>query len=73
MQTTVIEVFKTNIQEREVAYKVSLELAKHFPNTKINFDLDDCDNILRVEGNGFSIQAVVEAAKTLGFICEPLV
>lgn len=73
MQTTIIEVFKTNIQEWEVAYKVSLELEKRFPNTKINFDLDDCDKILRVEGSGFNIQAIVQAAKTLGFFCEPLV
>ena len=46
-----IEVFKTNVQEFSEAQKLVALLRKHFPNSKINFDLDDCDKVLRVEGN----------------------
>lgn len=44
-----VEVFKTNVQERNEATKIIQTLLEHFPNHIINFDLEDCDNILRIE------------------------
>jgi hypothetical protein len=29
------------------------------PNVKINVDLEDCDKVLRVEGEGISAEAIV--------------
>ena len=45
-----IEVFKTNIQEAEEADKLLEVLLSHFPECSFNFDLDDCDKILRAKG-----------------------
>jgi hypothetical protein len=52
-----IEVFKTNVRNTNQADKIIRRLNVLFPNHKINFDLDDCDNILRVESVQGSIQA----------------
>ena len=42
--------FKTNVQECELAHQLTQKLLLCFPHSKINFDLHDCDKILRVEG-----------------------
>ena len=46
-----VEVFKTNVQEADESDKIILKLLEHFPDSQINFDLDDCDKILRFEAN----------------------
>ena len=48
-----IEVFKTNVEKTNDADKMVRLLLEHFPQSKINFDLHDCDKILRVEGKDF--------------------
>ncbi len=45
-----VEVFKTNVQQTEEAEMLIEKLAEHFPAHEINFDLSDCDRILRVQG-----------------------
>ncbi len=45
-----VEIFKTNISNPQKALEVLDNLNRHFPHHKINFDLEDCDRILRVEG-----------------------
>lgn len=44
-----IEVFKTNVKTQHQADRVVKHLHKSFVEYKINFDLEDCDKILRVE------------------------
>ncbi len=46
-----IEVFKTNVQEDEQAERLIKALSDYFPNSRITFDLEDCDRILRVAGD----------------------
>jgi hypothetical protein len=46
---TTVEVFKTNVDNEQSAFEIIQILKKHFPHAKVNFDLDDCDKILRVE------------------------
>ncbi len=48
----VIEIFKTNVEELSEARRIVEKLYQHFPSYRINFDLHDCDRILRVEANG---------------------
>ncbi len=72
MQLTAIEVFKTNIDDKETALRVSLELMYVYPGIRVNFDLDDCDNILRIEGHGFNVLAVINTVKNFGHHCEVL-
>ena len=44
-----VEVFRTNISSEIKAKQVLKILNSEFPNYKVDFDLEDCDNILRVE------------------------
>lgn len=44
-----IEVFKTNVPARRDASPILEQIHKMHPGYKANFDLDDCDRILRVE------------------------
>lgn len=48
--TTSIEVFKTNISSTSEATRLKAALLLHFPECSINFDLEDCDRILRMDG-----------------------
>lgn len=43
-----VEVFKTNIASNKKADWVLGILQDRFPGLELNFDLEDCDNILRV-------------------------
>lgn len=67
-----IEVFKTNITTQENADIISAELQQLFPRTIVNFDLDDCDNILRLKGEGISLPGVIAHLECRGFACEEL-
>jgi len=67
-----IEVFKTNVQEVEQSLLIVGKLLEHFPNSAINFDLEDCDKILRVHGTSFSHQKIIEVLDSYGYHCEVL-
>jgi hypothetical protein len=67
-----IEVFKTNVQEFSEAQKLVILLRRHFPDSKINFDLDDCDKVLRVEGTNLRIEKVMTLITKKGFLCKVL-
>ncbi len=43
-------VFKTNVFTEEESKMIVYIILDQFPTHKVNFDLDDCDNILRIEG-----------------------
>jgi len=44
-----IEVFKTNVSTRRYANKLVNQIHKAFTHYNANFDLDDCDKILRIQ------------------------
>jgi hypothetical protein len=67
-----IEVFKTDVQDAETAKALVHKLLGHFPNSKINFDLHDCDKILRVEGTTIYAEKITEFLNSIGFHCEIL-
>lgn len=67
-----VEVFKTNVSEVEKSNIIFQKLHKHFPENKINFDLEDCDKILRVEGNTILSEKIIEILKEEGHFCEIL-
>ena len=67
-----IEVFKTNVEETVQAKKIVDILLEHFPNNKINFDLHDCDKILRVEGKSFCVEKIMILVIENGFKCDIL-
>lgn len=67
-----VEVFKTNVQERKQAALLFEVLVKQFPLFKINFDLEDCDKILRVEGDSISYERIITIIHTSGYQCQVL-
>lgn len=44
-----IYVFKTSVKTEKTVQQLTTELNLLLPEAKWNFDLDDCDNIFRVE------------------------
>ncbi len=52
-----IEVFKTNVKERGHAKILVDKIHKTFEGHEVNFDLEDCDKILRIKSTSGNIQA----------------
>jgi len=67
-----VEVFKTNVQHRELADQLVSVLHGRIDFCKINFDLEDCDKILRVEGKQICVETIIEILNTHGLQCEVL-
>jgi len=67
-----IEVFKTNISCEKEALALLSRLEQQFPGSRVNVDLHDCDRILRIEGEGYSVETIIEVAKESGLFCEEL-
>lgn len=44
-----VEVYKTDVKNRHQADFLIREIQKKFDSCEINFDLDDCDKVLRIE------------------------
>lgn len=45
-----VTVFKTNVSTKIRAKSIVEKLASELSGCRINFDLEDCDKILRIEG-----------------------
>ena len=67
-----VEVFKTNVQKKTEGKMLLCKLAEVFPLCKINFDLSDCDKVLRVEGDRIKSSKIMILVKEHGFNCEIL-
>lgn len=65
-----VEVFKTNVSEAPAAEQLIALLLSHFPDSRINFDLDDCDKVLRIEGKGLDAGTVMSVVSGKGFECS---
>jgi hypothetical protein len=69
-----IEVFKTNVQDATQADAIIALLLQYLPGSKITFDLEDCDNILRIDGiaNAVPSMLLINVLKDNGCIAEIL-
>jgi hypothetical protein len=67
-----VEVFKTNIQQQKQAEILVGMLSNYFPLSRINFDLEDCDKVLRVEGKIVLPEKIMEILHSEGFYCTIL-
>ncbi|WP_080779264.1 methyltransferase type 11 [Chryseobacterium phocaeense] len=67
-----VEIFKTNVLNGKEAGNIITFLITVYPEFIINFDLEDTDNILRIEANQFEIEAdnVIKYMIELGYSCE---
>jgi hypothetical protein len=67
-----IGVFKTNVQKKKDARQLLKNLQAFFPTGRINFDLQDCDKILRVELVDYEAARIIDIINECGFICVEL-
>lgn len=67
-----VEAFKTNVQKKTQSKMLLSILTEAFPSFKINFDLSDCDKVLRVEGDNIEALSIMKLVKKNGFRCEIL-
>ena len=68
-----ILVFKTSVtKKREVRTLKPVLNRLITKNDYWNFDLEDCDNILRVETKVVRVDSVIRILKHHGFYCEEL-
>ncbi len=66
-------VFKTSVEEKKEVNQLSPVLDRLINSSgRWNFDLEDCDNILRVETPVVGSGVVIEALKKNGFYCQEL-
>jgi hypothetical protein len=67
-----VEVFKTNVRKIREAKLIIQKLAEEFPEHKINFDLSDCDRILRIQGENILENKIISIVAALNYQCEIL-
>ncbi|MBN8878330.1 MAG: hypothetical protein J0I32_12340 [Sphingobacteriales bacterium] len=69
-----IEVFKTDVKDKVFASILVEQIHKTYTGYSANFDLDDCDNILRVKSISGIVQAdpLILLLKKYGFSAEVL-
>ena len=67
-----VEIFKTNVENAWHAEQIIALLRVHFPAFLINFDLHDCDKILRVKGEFIPVEEIVSLVAANGVECSVL-
>jgi hypothetical protein len=69
-----VEVFKTNVKEYDEALIVLAQIHLGYSSYKANFDLQDCDKVLRVECTDRSVEpsVIIGLLNDFGFSAEVL-
>lgn len=68
-----VHVFKTSVQRKGEVKKLRPWLNRLVNNNGYwNFDLEDCDNILRVETQSLNAPTISSLLQNNGFYCEEL-
>lgn len=66
-------VFKTSVSKKKEVKHLRPVLNELLPKGDCwNFDLEDCDNILRVETHTLHPTLILNALQTRGYFCEEL-
>lgn len=67
-----IYVFKTSVKTDEDIKKLKPKFEKLSKINRWNFDLEDCDNILRIDSSEVLPKLVINLLKESGFECQEL-
>ncbi|HJW17590.1 MAG TPA: hypothetical protein VJ499_10740 [Flavisolibacter sp.] len=67
-----IYVFKTSVKTKFQARKLKPHIDQLLPEAKWNFDLDDCDKVLRIDSEENIISPVINLLRNKQFDCEEL-
>jgi hypothetical protein len=66
-------VFKTSVADNFAIHEIKPLLDKLMhKDEKWNFDLEDCDNILRVEALKIQASVIIKNMESAGFLCSEL-
>lgn len=67
-----VEILKTNVQAPEDAQILLKSIHDQFKNYQCNFDLEDCDKILRIETEGELIDTdlLIKVLNKQGYVGE---
>lgn len=67
-----VEIFKTNVTDGVQAGLVLQLLKAQWPQYMANFDLEDCDRILRIESDSVEHEKIMSLMNLQGYVCEVL-
>jgi hypothetical protein len=69
-----IEIFRTNVTGRNQAEIILNKIHSAFPGYIANFDLDDCDHVLRVDSQTSMLcnVTIIQLLQRLGFEADVL-
>ena len=67
-----IYVFKTSVKRIKEVGQLKPHLNELLKQAKWNFDLEDCDKILRIESQTIISEEVIKLLQENGFECEEL-
>jgi hypothetical protein len=65
-------VFKTNVNSKQKVSRLKPLLTSVAAITQWNFDLEDCDKVLRIETTGLNTHYVEALLQNAGFDCREL-
>ena len=67
-----IYVFKTSVKTKTQVKQLKPEIKSMLPNDKWNFDLHDCDRILRIDSEENIVSKITHLLNTRQFECSEL-
>lgn len=67
-----IYVFKTSVRTKTQVRKLKPYIDKALPNSQWNFDLQDCDRILRIDSEEQMVSTIIDLLNSHRFYCEEL-
>ncbi len=71
MEKMNVFIFKTSVNEKCLKEATAI-INTTIPKLKWNFDLEDCDNILRIESNTNISHTICSTLNKIGIYCEEL-
>ena len=73
VQNSIVLVFKTSVTNKRLSEKIRKEILLYNNVIDCNFDLEDCDKILRIESKNEISKKVIAHLNDKGLICEELI
>ena len=67
-----IYIFKTSVKTKNQVKKLTPHINNMLHNKKWNFDLEDCDKILRIESEENIVVKIIDLLSIHQFYCEEL-
>ena len=67
-----IFVFKTSVKSKTQIKKLKPHIDERLPKSKWNFDLEDCDKILRIDSEENIVLKIIDLLNVHKFYCEEL-